>query len=250
VSAVCPSCHILLVESNQPTVRPLMTAVQTAVRLGAIVVSNSYGGREDRSIRNWDPQLRHPGVTLTFSSGDDGYGVQWPASSPNVTAVGGTTLTAASNPRGWKETAWAGAGSGCSRFEPKPAWQKDSGCGMRTVADVSAVADPMTGLGVYDTFNNCSLALLCTGMISTGLAKGLNGWAQVGGTSLSAPVVAAIYALAGNHRKARYLYERRDSLNDVVSGSNGDCARKYLCTAVKGYDGPTGLGTPNGPGAF
>jgi subtilase family serine protease len=250
VSAVCPSCHLLLVEADRPTVRPLITAVQTAVRLGALVVSNSYGGREDKTIRRWDPELRHPGVTLTFSSGDGGYGVQWPASSPYVTSVGGTTLQSASNGRGWAERAWDGAGSGCSRFEPKPGWQKDSGCARRTVADVSAVADPMTGLGVYDTFNNCSLALLCDSMISTGLAKGLNGWAQVGGTSLAAPVIAAIYALAGNHRKARYLYERRAALNDVVGGSNGRCAQAYLCTAVKGYDGPTGLGTPNGLGAF
>jgi subtilase family serine protease len=250
VSAVCPTCHILLVEANGPTVRPLMAAVDTAVRLGAITVSNSYGGREDRSVLRSDAHLHRPGVTMTVASGDGGYGVQWPASSPFVTAVGGTTLEQATNRRGWTETAWRGAGSGCSRFERKPAWQSDHGCTHRTVADVSAVADPDTGLGAYDTFNNCTLALLCDALIATGTAKGLNGWAQIGGTSLSTPVVAAIYALAGNHRKARWLYEHRGALHDVRSGSNGRCRVRYLCTARVGYDGPTGLGTPSGTGAF
>jgi subtilase family serine protease len=187
---------------------------------------------------------------MTAASGDAGYGVQWPASSPFVTAVGGTALKHAKNRRGWTESAWAGAGSGCSRFEPKPHWQHDRGCAKRTVADVSAVADPATGLGVYDTFNNCVLALLCDGMIATGTAKGLNGWAQIGGTSLSTPVVAALYALAGNHRKARFLYANPRALHDVRSGSNGHCRVGYLCTARRGYDGPTGLGTPRGTTAF
>jgi subtilisin family serine protease len=227
-----------------------MTAVDTAVRLGAIAVSNSYGGGEDPSILRFDRHFDRPGVTMTAASGDVGYGVQWPASSPFVTAVGGTTLKHADNRRGWTETAWAGGGSGCSRFERKPAWQHDHGCAKRTVVDVSAVANPMTGLGVYDTFNNCVLALLCNGMIATGTAKGLNGWAQIGGTSLSSPIVAAIYALAGNHRKARTLYENRGALHDVRAGSNGRCRVTYLCTARRGYDGPTGLGTPRGTTAF
>jgi len=250
VSAVCPTCHILLVEANGPTIRPLTTAVDTAVRLGAVAVSNSYGGREDRSVLRWDWHFNRPGVTMTVASGDTGYGVQWPASSRFVTAVGGTTLEPATNRRGWTETAWPDAGSGCSRLERKPAWQHDRGCTHRTVADVSAVADPRAGLGVYDTFNNCSLALLCDTLIAAGTAKGLNGWAQIGGTSLSTPVVAAIYALAGNHRKARWLYEHRGALHDVRTGSNGKCRVRYLCTARVGYDGPTGLGTPSGTGAF
>jgi subtilase family serine protease len=250
VSAVCPSCHILLVEANGPRIRPLVTAVDTAVRLGAIAVSNSYGGREDRSILTWDKHFNRRGVTMTAASGDSGYGVQWPASSRFVTAVGGTSLRHAKNSRGWHETAWSGAGSGCSKFERKPAWQHDRGCARRSVADVSAVADPNTGLGVYDTFNNCVVALLCNAMISAGTAKGLNGWAQIGGTSLSAPVTAAVYALAGNHRKARFLYENRRALHDVRTGRNGTCGVRYLCTARTGYDGPTGLGTPRGVGAF
>jgi subtilase family serine protease len=250
VSAVCPTCHILLVEANRPTVRPLMTAVDTAVRLGAVVVSNSYGGREDRSELREDAHLHRPGVTMTFASGDVGYGVQWPASSRFVTAVGGTTLEPATNRRGWTEQAWPGAGSGCSRFERKPAWQHDRRCAHRMVADVSAAADPDSGIGAYDTFNSCAVALLCNALIATGTAKGLNGWAQIGGTSLSTPIIAAIYALAGNHRKARWLYEHRGALHDVRAGSNGKCRVRYFCHARVGYDGPTGLGTPRGTTAF
>jgi hypothetical protein len=249
VSATCPTCHILLVEADSPGVRALMTAVDTAVRLGAAAVANSYGGTEDKSVLAADRHLDHRGVSITAASGDAGYGVEWPASSRFVTAVGGTTLRRASNARGWSERAWSGSGSGCSRFEPKPAWQRDRGCARRTVADVSAVADPATGLGVYDTYNNCLLALLCDTLISTGAAQGLNGWAQVGGTSLAAPVVAAIYALAGEHPKARWAYEHRRALHDVRSGANGRCG-SYLCTARRGYDGPTGLGTPRGLDAF
>jgi hypothetical protein len=118
------------------------------------------------------------------------------------------------------------------------------------VADVAAVADPATGLGVYDTFNNCSIALLCNAMIGSGAAKGLNGWAQIGGTSLSAPIVAAIFALAGNHRTTRYVYTHAAALNDVVKGANGTCSMRYFCTARTGYDGPTGLGTPRRTAAF
>jgi subtilase family serine protease len=250
VSAMCPDCHILLVEADGPSTRPLMTAVDTAVRLGATVVSNSYGGREDSSILKADAHLRHPGVTMTAASGDEGYGVAWPASSPYVTAVGGTTLHTAANRRGWTETAWPGAGSGCSKFEKKPSWQRDTGCTHRMVADVAAVADPASGLGVYDTFNDCALALLCDAMIAAGTAKGLNGWAQVGGTSLSSPIVAAVYALAGNHRAAAYAYAHKGALNDVVRGSNGRCTVGYFCAARVGYDGPTGLGTPHGVAAF
>jgi subtilase family serine protease len=250
VSATCPDCHILLVEAASPSPDALMPAVDTAVRLGAIAVSNSYGGVEDSSILSLDKHLNHPGIAITAASGDAGYGVQWPASSRFATAVGGTTLSPSTNGRGWTETAWAGSGSGCSRYEPKPSWQHDAGCSRRTVADVSAVADPATGLAVYDTFNNCGLALLCDLLLNTGLAQGLNGWAKVGGTSASAPIIAAVYGLAGNNRTASYAYSHRSALNDVRSGANGRCTVSYLCTATTGFDGPTGLGTPIGLGAF
>jgi hypothetical protein len=250
VSATCPTCHILLVEANGPTPAALMTAVDTAVRLGAVAVSNSYGGAEDKTILTFDKHLRHPGVAITAASGDHGYRVEWPASSRFVTAVGGTTLKQASNARGWSEKAWSGSGSGCSKYETKPSWQHDPACPRRTVTDVSAVADPASGLGVYDTYNSCLLGLLCDSLISTGAAKGLNGWARIGGTSLSAPIIAAVYALAGDGHTAAWAYSHRGSLTDVRSGSNGSCNALYLCTAKKGYDGPTGLGTPLGLGAF
>ena len=251
VSAACPDCHILLVEANTPDTAALTAGVDTAVRLGATSVSNSYGSAEDSTILAADSHYNHPGVAITASTGDDGYGVSWPASSQYVTAVGGTTLTAASNARGWTETAWSGAGSGCSAYEPKPTWQHDTGCAKRTVGDVAAVADPASGLGVYDTYNTCGSSKLCDTLISLGLVQGLDGWATVGGTSLSSPLIASVYALAHNSvTYGSYPYAHTGSLNDVTSGSNGSCGGSYLCTGTAGYDGPTGLGTPNGAGAF
>ena len=148
-------------------------------------------------------------------------------------AVGGTTLTRRAGGRGWAESAWWGAGSGCSAWIDKPSWQTDPNCQMRTTADVSAVADPETGLAVYDTY---------------GLGAD-NGWIVVGGTSASAPFVAGVIALGpdpSRYGTARRFYNRRWSLRDVVGGSNGYCGEDYLCTGLPGYDGPTGLGTPKG----
>ena len=166
-----------------------------------------------------------------------------------MTAVGGTSLTKASNARGWTETAWSGAGSGCSAYDAKPTWQTDSGCAKRTVADVSAVADPNTGVAVYDTANSCGTCSYCDYLISLGVVQGADGYVQVGGTSASSPIIASVYALGG-HTSASWTYAHTGSLNDVTSGSNGSCSGSYLCTAKAGYDGPTGLGTPNGTGAF
>jgi subtilase family serine protease len=254
VSSACPDCHILLIEANSAYTADLAKAEGTAAATpGVVSISNSWGGNEDPSILNADTYFNHPGLAVTASSGDSGYGVIWPASSRYVTGVGGTTLTSAGNARGWSETAWSGAGSGCSAFEPKPAWQQDSGCGMRTVADVSADADPNTGLGVYDTYNSCGSSATCDTMIGLGLAQGLDGWAQIGGTSLSSPLIASVYALAGNTGSIStlsYPYSQTKSLYDITSGSNGSCSPSYLCTAGPGYDGPTGLGTPHGTGAF
>ena len=253
VSSACPDCHILLVEANSANTPDLVAAEDAAARLGAVSISNSWGGAEDSTILAADSHFNHPGVAITASSGDSGYGVSWPASSQYVTGVGGTTLATAANARGWTETAWSGAGSGCSAYEPKPAWQHDTGCAKRTVADVSADADPNTGLGVYDTYNSCGSSRLCDLLIGLGLVQGLDGWAQVGGTSLSSPLIASVYALAGNTGSisyGSYPYGQASSLFDVTSGSNGLCAPTYLCTAGPGYDGPTGLGTPNGTSAF
>jgi subtilase family serine protease len=242
VSAACPSCHLLLVEATSPTNANLYKAVDTAASTpGVVAISNSYGGSEAATETTDDAHFNHPGIAITVSSGDSGYGVEYPAASRYVTAVGGTTLKGASNARGWTETAWSGAGSGCSAYEPKPANQTDAGCARRTVADVSAVADPNTGLGVYDS--NCNTLQQLLGNCFTG-------WAAVGGTSLSSPLVASAYALAGGGYSAAFPYSHTASLFDVTSGSNGSCSGSYLCAAGTGYDGPTGLGTPNGTAAF
>jgi subtilase family serine protease len=244
VSAACPQCHILLVEASSNANANLYAAVDTAARLGANAISNSYGGSESSSDTGTNAHYNHPGVAITASSGDSGYGVEYPAASPYVTAVGGTTLTRTSNARGWSETAWSGAGSGCSANEPKQSWQADTGCARRTVADVSAVADPNSGVNVYDSY--------CTGLNKL-LGNCFSGWGVVGGTSASAPLIASVYALAGNASSVTYgsfPYSHTSALNDVVSGSNGSCSGSYLCTAGAGFDGPTGLGTPNGTGAF
>ena len=254
VSATCPGCHILLVEANSSDVTDLMKAEDTAATTpGVVSVSDSWGGPEDNTITSFDSHFHHPGVAITASSGDSGYGASWPASSPYVTAVGGTALSKASNSRGWSETAWSGAGSGCSAYEAKPSWQHDSGCARRTVADVSAVADPNTGVAVYDTYNSCGGGLVCDTELQLGVAQGADGWVEVGGTSVSSPIIASVYALAGNTSQVvngSYPYSHTSALNDVTSGSNGSCGGSYLCTAKPGYDGPTGLGTPHGTGAF
>ncbi|UTI64364.1 S53 family peptidase [Paraconexibacter antarcticus] len=232
-SAVCPNCKILLVEAKTNSFANLSTAVDTAAALGASTISNSYGGSEYASEVTDQSHYNHPGIAVTVSSGDNGYGVEFPAASQYVTAVGGTSLKKVASTRGWAETAWSGAGSGCSAYIAKPSWQKDTGCSKRTVADVSAVADPNTGVAVYDSF------------------RGSGGWLVFGGTSVSAPVIAGVYALAGNTvSDGSYPYLHTSDLFDVTSGSNGTCGGSYLCTATTGFDGPTGLGTPNGVGAF
>ncbi len=172
--------------------------------------------------------------------GDSGYGVEFPAASSHVVAVGGTSLSRASNARGWMESAWSGAGSGCSVFYAKPAWQTvATACSNRAEADVSALADPNTGVAIYDSYG------------STGGAN----WYVFGGTSVSSPIVASVFGLAGNAGTitypARLTYTHISALNDVTTGRNGTCGtRTRLCTAMAGWDGPTGLGTPNGIGAF
>jgi len=236
-SAICPNCRVLLVEASSASFADLGTAVDTAVSLGATVVSNSYGGSEFASEVTSESHYHHPGVAITVSSGDSGYGASFPAASQYVTAVGGTSLKADSSTRGWSETAWSGAGSGCSAFEPKPSWQADQDCARRTIADVSAVADPNTGVAVYDSY----------------AFQGYKGWMVFGGTSVSAPVIAGVYALAGTANVLQFSslpYATTSALFDVTSGSNGSCSSSYLCTAAFGYDGPTGLGTPNTAAAF
>jgi subtilase family serine protease len=233
VSAVCPKCKIVLVEANSASFAALGNAENTAAGL-ANVISNSYGG-SDAPDSTYGAPYNHPGKAITVSSGDSGYGVEFPASSHYVTAVGGTSLRTASNTRGWSETAWNGAGSGCSTYNTALTGQSGlTGCSKRAVADVSAVADPNTGVAVYDTFG------------------GVGGWLVFGGTSVAAPIIGGVYGLAANSASINnnYPYSHTGSLFDVTSGSNGSCSPTKWCTAGTGWDGPTGLGTPNGVGAF
>jgi len=246
VSAVCPKCHIMLIEANSSGNGDLYSAVAEAVSLGAEVVTDSWGSGEYDGETGWDGDFDFPGVAIVFSSGDGAYqgGVQYPSASPYVTSVGGTELTPTKTGRLWKETAWytkpvpptgpQGAGSGCSTYEAKPSWQTDSGCSMRMTADVSAVAADVLS---YDTYQS-----------------GGGGWYYSFGTSVSTPIIAGVYALAGNAKTvttpASIAYSHRSHLFDITSGSTGTCTPAYFCKAQTGYDGPTGLGSPNGDGAF
>lgn len=235
--AMCQNCRVLLVEADSASFSNLTTAVDRAVALGAKIISNSYGGSEFSGETAFDSHFNKPGVSFVFSSGDGGYGVEYPAASPYVTAVGGTSLFLNADGSYDQELAWSGSGSGCSILEPKPTWQKDGGCAHRTVADVSADADPSTGVAVYDSVRY----------------SGASGWFQVGGTSLAAPIIAATYALgapvASNVMASSLPYAAPSTLHDIISGTNGSCGT-YLCNAGVGFDGPTGLGSPIGTAAF
>lgn len=235
VSASCPNCHIILVQGTDDLVSNLAIAANRAATLGANAISNSYGLTENTAFSAYESSYNHPGVAVIASTGDSGYGVQFPADTPYVTAVGGTSLSKASNTRGWSETAWSGAGSGCSSIYAKPTWQTDPLCARRMVADVSADADPNTGASVYGPTSSTA-----------------TGWMIIGGTSLSAPFIAGVYgANGGTVNYGSNPYAHTSALFDVTSGSNGrNCGKTYFCTSVVGYDGPTGLGTPNGTTAF
>jgi PKD repeat protein len=240
-SAICPGCRLLLVEADSNEAGDMAAAVETAAAMGATVISNSWAGEEFAGQSEANEAFRHPGVPTLFASGDWGYGVYYPSSSPDVIAVGGTSLEQAANSRGWTEKAWSGAGSGCSRFEAKPAWQHDGGCARRTVADISAVSDTDTPVSAYDSF-------------------GKGGWVLLGGTSVATPIIAGVEALSSPEARAGgpeaiARVGEAGLLNDVTEGENGICAgygqtgldAAYLCQSDDGYDGPTGWGTPRGP---
>jgi len=249
---ICQNCKVLLVEANSSQGRDLDAAEDTAYALGATEISNSWGtsGEYSGEVSENSSHFNHPGVAITVASGDNGYGsFGFPAASPDVIDAGGTTLGVSKQSNGtyaWaSETTWSGAGSGCSNYFSAQPWQTllsnwpATGCqSLRGVADVAADADPNTGAAVYDTTKY----------------QGLSGWYPVGGTSLAAPLIAAVYALAGNAAPQEYPaklpYSNRSSLHDVTSGaSTGNCAT-IMCRPAVGYDGPSGVGSPNGLGAF
>lgn len=247
VSAICPNCHITLIEAKSAVSTNFYAAEDTAANTcGATEISNSWGTSEYSQETTDDAHFTHAGVMITASAGDNGYsaGVSFPAASGHVTAVGGTALSHSGGV--WSEIAWSGTGSGCSLYIAQPSWQTALGsaytsvCGNRIGNDVSAVASQNTPVAVYDTFGG---TMGCTPP----------GWCQAGGTSVSAPLIAAVYGVAGNGSTLVYAsnaYANTSSLTDVTTGHNGTCGGTFLCNAQAGYDGPTGLGTPIGTGAF
>jgi hypothetical protein len=287
--AICQNCHILLVEASGPEYGELETSEDTAVSLHATEISNSWGGPEGESDSS---AFNHPGIVITAAAGDDGYlnwdkyatrneadspyfdGADYPASSPHVISVGGTELNLAADGSWASEWPWSsregGGGSGCSGSLPAPAWQRavadwaQIGCGThRANADISADADPSTGVNIYDS----------TPYPEEGKST-FPEWVPIGGTSVAAPIVASMFALAGGAHgvahPAETLYSHlgSSSLHDVTVGGNGECGGNYsacsgslsspldcgegalICNATVGYDGPTGVGTPNGIAAF
>lgn len=237
VSAMCPNCKIILVEATSANDTDLSTAVNEAVALGAKVVSNSYGGSDGSYDSLYASAYNHPGVAITASAGDQAYGAEFPATAPGTIAVGGTSLVRSSTARGWTESVWEtssteGTGSGCSSYFAKPAWQTDTGCGRRMESDISAVADPATGVAVY-------------GPTGTGSASA---WLVFGGTSVAAPLIGGLYGVNGGAASAAQAIwaDHGAHTYDVTTGANGSCSPAYFCTAEVGYDGPTGWGTPNG----
>jgi subtilase family serine protease len=244
VSAACPDCKIVVLQAKSASFTDLGTAVQTAAKLaGVVAISNSYGG-SDASDASYGKYYNFPGIAVTASAGDNGYqGASYPAASSYVTAVGGTSLNQASTARGWTESVWSGTGSGCSAYNAPlaAAAGSNTGCAKRAMNDVAAASDPSNGgLAVYYPTSSTS---------ST--------WGQFGGTSEASPIIASVYALSGNtgsKAAGTYAnsipYAHTGSLYDVASGSNGTCTTAQWCTARTGWDGPTGLGTPNGTGGF
>ncbi|URN06939.1 S8 family serine peptidase [Actinomadura madurae] len=248
-SAACPNCRLLLVEADDSSFDNIAAAVDTAVRLGADVVSNSYGsGGEFNTLSDYARHYDHPGTIMVAAAGDTGFGnVGVPAVFGNVIAVGGTTLARVGGR--WTHTAWNGTSSACSAYVAKPRWQHDRLCAKRSTADVAAVADPAAPVLIYDTY-------------------AYGGWVGAAGTSVSTAIIAGVYGLAGRAGAAdpagsrlyamagRKAADGRPNLIDVTTGfqgfagPNGSCGGGYPCTPGRGYDGPTGLGVPNGIGAF
>ena len=291
--AICQNCHVVLVEAQDSASASLQAAEETAARprgeggVGAAEVSNSWGGREPASDSE---AFNHPGVVVSAAGGDGGYldwegagGVGYPASSPHVVSVGGTSLTMTGDGgQAWaNESVWGGSGGGCSVNFPAQAWQREVsdwssvGCGTgsesrRASNDVAADADPYTGVAVYDSVPYLSLG-------EWPRNGSPPGWTPLGGTSVASPIVASMFALAGGSHGVAYpaqtLYSRLGSglLHDITEGGNGECEGFYedgcsgsvaplspedcgrgalICNASAGYDGPSGVGTPDGVGAF
>ena len=238
ISALCSACNIMVVEANTNNIPDLGAAVNTAVASGANVVSNSYGVPEASDNVQYAADYEHPGVAITAAGGDLGYGPQFPASVPGVTAVGGTSIQQIDTNGAIQETVWAGTGAGCSAYFTKPSYQTDTGCSNRTANDIAFLADPNDGIAVYD---------------STLPNTPQGGWTVIGGTSLGAPAIAALIAMEGSNQNLAsnasiYANEASNpnALLGILTGSDGTCAVSYLCNGGTGYNGPSGVGVPFG----
>ncbi|MGD1003125.1 MAG: S53 family peptidase [Minisyncoccia bacterium] len=239
--AIAPSAKILLVEAKTPSGANLLSAIDYATsRKDVVAISMSWGGAEFSDELSYDTHFASKtssSIAFFASSGDDGTGASWPASSPNVIGVGGTSLQLASSGTLIAESAWSGSGGGVSAYEKEPAYQTaykiSKANGMRAIPDVSYNADPASGYPIY---------------ITTGTGTKKKGaWDTVGGTSAGAPQWAAIQALGGSAVLAKFYTDKASTstlkyFRDITSGSNGDCA--YYCDARKRYDYVTGLGSP------
>jgi subtilase family serine protease len=249
--AIAPAAKILLVEAKSANNADLYAAVDLAVANGATVVSMSWGGSEASNEATTDSHFEVNHVTFVAASGDSGHGASYPAASPFVVSVGGTSLTIGSTGTWTSETAWScnstlaceiegGSGGGLSAYEAEPAYQEGvQTTGKRGIPDVAYDADPSTGVPEYNSYN-------CGSDCTTG-------WAQYGGTSIGSPQWAALFAIANNERAAaskHRLYQPQTILypaaeadyHDITSGKNGSCGAQ--CTATTGYDYVTGLGSP------
>ncbi len=239
--AIAPAARILLVEAKSNSNAALYAAVDMAVKYGATVVSMSWGGSEASNETSTDTHFNVPNVTMVTSSGDGGHGATYPAASPYVVAVGGTSLTINKSTGAYvSETAWSGSGGGSSAYEPVPVYQSGyQNTGKRGIPDVAYDADPNTGVPTYNSYN-CGRACY-------------TGWNQFGGTSIGAPQWAGLFAIANSERKAAgkanlnqvqfLLYPASETdYHDITSGNNGSCGAQ--CTAGPGYDFVTGVGSP------
>jgi hypothetical protein len=265
VSGICPNCKIILVQADNDYTTNLYTGVKTAGRIGGRYIGASWGSGPEGG----DNAIFHqPGKVISVAAGDNGGGTKFgggpiqPCTYTYVVCVGGTRLMRdQQNKRGWTESVWndftfdqcggsagcGATGSACSTKIAKPQWQTDSGCRMRSAADTSASASLRNPVIVYNSEEGCSPP---------------NCFWLYGGTSASAQIISAVFALGGNAgagQGASYVWKHHaGNVNDVIKGNNIDpnkgvnCAShvSYICTARAGFDGPTGLGTPSGLGAF
>ena len=246
---IAPKATIVLVETPTNSLTNLLTGVDVAVRNGASAVSMSWTVAEFSGENSYDNHFTASGVTFFAAAGDSGTGVAYPAASPDVVGVGGTSLHLDSSGNYQSETAWSGSGGGLSKIEPEPLFQAqfpipDDPRGYRGAPDVSYNGDPGTGVAIYDSIG----------------ISGASGWFQIGGTSAGTPQWAALIAITNSTRAAArkadlssadtnlYSIAKASIATDfhaVTSGTNGTCGA--LCTATAGYDFITGLGTPQAP---